>query len=164
MLQFIITLFSAANIFRNIYYFKAVGWKNRFLVVYAATFNLLPDATAYMSHYAKRNNPNITYVRPITKCESMFKKFDSMKAHVSKSHRATSSLKNSHVSSLCTYHCHFETAAEQLIQHLQKHMNNENPVECPFPSCQVKYNNAASFRSHLYRKHKNQSVSDTFSV
>ena len=128
----------------------------------------LSQIQSYMSHYAQHQNPNITFTCPVTKCQAKFAKFVSMKAHVSKCHRHIEKIVV--VSSCYKFHCpvfdcHYEADSEpKFLQHINKHLNENMTINCPFNSCPSKYNNQQSFRSHLFRKHKHENLSTISSI
>ena len=119
------------------------------------------NISKYNRHQSLHKNQLSKFYCMYSRCCMQFRKYDSFRQHIFRSHR-NSLLKlskkdisnsNLHCSALnCNYSA---DNSKQMVAHVYKHLRNGTSLTCFYSCCLTKnvFHNIGAFRSHLYRNH-----------
>lgn len=111
---------------------------------------------SYVSHLQVHKHVKNFKFSCVSGCPRTYTKYSSFKAHVYRNHKRPKIENYSNCISLkcsvkaCQQDCSDESF---MISHLQKHIKNNEKIECPFFNCKLMYHKRSSFSAHLSRKH-----------
>ena len=90
-------------------------------------------------------------------CPLLFRKKNSLKAHISKAHDSVSGTAE------CQLQClnckEIFASLNELLKHLRRHVLNHQAVKCPFSGCTFQSRVASTFAAHLSRTHTQKNIS-----
>ena len=106
---------------------------------------------------------NIVFKCPFSNCFANLSSVGSLKSHMSYYHKKSGGPVNYVACDSrlkCeVFDCHFATGDQfNFIKHLNTHINDRVEIVCPFFNCKLLYKNTCSFKSHIFRKHKDEGL------
>lgn len=111
---------------------------------------------SYASHLQIHKHVKNFKFSCVSGCPRTYTKYSSFKAHISRNHKRP---KIGNYSNCIALKCGVKTCQQNcsdesfMISHLQKHIKNNEKIECPFFNCSLVFHKRSSFSAHLSRKH-----------